>query len=136
MRIYAKTPPEPEPASPRGARGRHAKGSGQPEQDFDYGRRLWASTGHAGVIAQALPAPVGSLPAEEAGGGPDRREAGLAPTESPLPRRVAGQSGWVAPMAGDPLHPLGVIELLEVSGAPPWEPAPKPSGVSQADAGS
>jgi hypothetical protein len=143
MRTYAKTLSRPEPASPRGAKGRHAKPSGPPVQDFDHGRPLPASTGHADVIPEALPAPTGPLPAEETGA-PDWREPGLAPAASPLPRRVAGQSGRVAPTAddalrpktGDPLRPLGVIPSLTVSGAPPWEPAPKPPGVSQADAGS
>ena len=136
MRTYAKTPSRPEPASPRGARGRHAKPSGPPVQDLEYGRPLPASTGHADVVTEALPAPTDPLPTEETGGGPDWREPGLAPAASPLPRRVAGQSGRVAPMAGDALRPLDVIPSLTVSGAPPWEPASKPPGVSQADAGS
>jgi hypothetical protein len=91
MRTYAKTPSGPEPASRRGAGSRHAKASGPPEQDFDDGRPLPAGRARAGVIAEVLPA--GSLPAEETGGGRDWREPGLAPAASPLPRRVAGQSG-------------------------------------------
>jgi hypothetical protein len=133
MRTYAKTPSPLEPASPRGARGRHAKPSGPPVQDLDHGRPLPASAGRANAITEALPAPTGPLPAEETGG-PDWREPGLDSAASPLPRRVAGQSGRVAPMAGDALRsmagdalrPLGVIPSLTVSGAPPWEPAPKP----------
>jgi hypothetical protein len=136
MGADAQGPSGPGPASARGARGRHAKPSGLPVPDFGDGRPSPTSTGPAGGTAEVLPAPTGGLPAEESGG-PDWREPGPAPAASVLPRRVAGQSGRVASVAGDPLRPLsgapllplGVIEPLKVSGAPPWEPAPKPPGV-------
>jgi hypothetical protein len=129
MRTYAKMPSGADPALRRGSGGRHAKSSRPHEQDFDHGRPLLAGIGRAAVIAEALRPPAGSPPAEETGGEPDQREPGLAPTAFPLPRRVAGQSGRVAYLASDPVHPLGVIPSLKVSGAPPWEPAPKPPGM-------
>ncbi len=46
------------------------------------------------------------------------------PPASPLPRRIAGQSGVV--YAGDPARPPGVIWPLRVSSGPPWGPAPMP----------
>jgi len=98
-------------------------------QDPGHGRLLLADTDRAAVTADPLPAPTGSLPAEETGGEPDLREPGHEPATSPLPRRVAGQSGWVAYPAGEPAHPLDVIQSLKVSGDPPWEPAPKPPDV-------
>lgn len=139
MRAYAKVPPGPGPASQHtegGRRARHAKPRGQPVPDSGHGRPLSASTGRADVSAEMLPAPAGGPPAEETGG-PDWGEPGAAPAASPLPRRVAGQSGRVAPVAGDPVRPLAggpvrppdVIQQLKVSGAPPWEPAPKPPDV-------
>jgi len=58
------------------------------------------------------------------------------PPTAPLPRRVAGGSGWVAPVTGElTFHPgtilpsvmlPGTIQPPRVSGGPPWEPAPKP----------
>ena len=48
----------------------------------------------------------------------------------PLPRRAPGQSGRVAYPAGDALGALDVIRPPRVSGCPPWEPAPTPSGKS------
>lgn len=136
MRANAQAPSGPGPASARGARGRHAKPSGAPVPDFGHGRPLPSGTVRAGGTAEMLPAPAGDLPAEEAGG-PAWREPGPAAAASPLPRRVAGQSGRVAylagdpsgPLAADPARPAAVIQQLKVSGAPPWEPAPKPPGV-------
>jgi hypothetical protein len=128
MRANAQAPSGPDPASARGARGRHAKPTGPHVPDPGHGRPLPAGIGRAGGTAEMLPAPADGLLAEETGGS-GWREPGPAPAASPLPRRVAGQSGRVAYLAGDPLRPLGVIEPLKVSGAPPWEPAPKPSGV-------
>jgi hypothetical protein len=135
MRANAQAPSGPESASVRGARGRHAKPGGLPVPGFGHGRPLAASTGRAGGTAEMLPAPAVGLPAEKTGG-PDWREPGPAPAASPLPRRVAGQSGRVAylagdparPLAADPARPVAVIQQLKVSGAPPWEPAPKPPG--------
>ena len=48
------------------------------------------------------------MPAEGVGGESDLREPGNEPPASPLPRRVAGQSGIAYP-AGDPARPPGVI---------------------------
>ena len=58
------------------------------------------------------------------------------PPTAPLPRRVAGGSGWVAPVTGElALHPStilpsvvlpGTIQRPRVSGGPPWGPAPMP----------
>lgn len=57
------------------------------------------------------------------------------PPTAPLPRRVAGESGWVAGESGraarapgEPASPPGVIGRPGVSGSPPWDPAPKPPG--------
>jgi hypothetical protein len=131
MRTYAKTPSGPDPASPRGMKGRHAKPSGPPVQNSGDGRPLTVAS------AQDPPAPAGGPLAQQASAGPDWREPALALAASRLPRRVAGQSGRIAGqpgrvaiIAGDPLHLLGVIEPLKVSGAPPWEPAPKPPDIS------
>jgi hypothetical protein len=68
-------------------------------------------------------------------------QAGLAsdPPTAPLPRRVAGESGWIAPVTGElafrpgtivpsPTLP-GTIQPPRVSGGPPWEPAPAPPGL-------
>jgi hypothetical protein len=58
------------------------------------------------------------------------------PPTAPLPRRVAGESGWVASESGrvarapgEQPFPPGVIGRPGVSGSPPWDPAPKPPGV-------
>jgi hypothetical protein len=74
------------------------------------------------------PSWTGRAPDDEPDNEPDRREPDDEPPTAPLPRRIAGQSGWVAPLAGAPVHPLGVIQEPGVSGGPPWEPAPKPPG--------
>jgi hypothetical protein len=73
----------------------------------------------AAVIAS--PSRMGSPPVEEDGGqsGPSAQE----PPASPLPRRVAGQSG--AGPAAAPAPPPGVARPA----GPPWGPAPKPPGV-------
>ena len=68
------------------------------------------------------------MPAEGAGDEPDLREPGKEPVIFPLPRRVAGQAGVLAYGAAPP----GVIRPAGVSGGPPWEPAPKPPGMSYA----
>jgi hypothetical protein len=75
----------------------------------------------AAVIAS--PSRTSSPPAEQAGGefGPSGQE----PPASPLPRRVAGQSGAGHP-AGDPARPSGAIRLPRASHGPPWGPAPRP----------
>jgi hypothetical protein len=76
-------------------------------------------------------------PAEpESAGQFSQSEPVSEPPTAPLPRRVAGESGWVAgesgrvPRAPGEQPPLpGVIGRPGVSGSPPWEPAPKPPGV-------
>jgi hypothetical protein len=103
MRAYAKTSPGPEPARQHDAGARHAKAITPPGQDS------------GGSLA--------AEPAEGAAGEPGIGEPGNE-TISPLPRRVAGQSGVVAHPAGPP----GVIRRARVSGGPPWEPAPEPQG--------
>jgi hypothetical protein len=69
-------------------------------------------------------------PAEGAGAEPDLPGPATGPPASPLPRRVAGQSGVAYP-AGDPAHPPGVSRAPQASGSPPWGPAPKPPGVPE-----
>jgi hypothetical protein len=103
MRTYAKTSPGPEPARQLDAEGRHPKASSPPGHD-----------------SGSVPAE----PAEGAAGEPGLEEPGNETVLSPLPRRVAGQSGVVAHPAGPP----GVIRRARVSGGPPWEPAPEPPG--------
>src|SRR5262249_27242624 len=78
----------------------------------------------AAVIAS--PSRTGSRPAEDAGGEPG--PSGQEPPASPLPRRVAGQSGAGYP-AGNPARPSGAIRPPRASDGPPWGPAPKPPGV-------
>jgi hypothetical protein len=80
----------------------------------------------AAVIAS--PPRTDSPPAEGVGAKPDLPEPAPGPPASPLPRRIAGQSGVAYP-AGDPARPPGVIWPPRVSGGPPWGPAPKPPGV-------
>ena len=94
---------------------------------------LWFVVFLAVLLALSLaavivsPSRTGSLPAEGAGGEPGLPEPGNAPPPSPLPRRVAGQSGVVAYPAGPP----GAIRPAGVSGGPPWDPAPKPPGLAR-----
>jgi hypothetical protein len=76
------------------------------------------------------PPPADSPPAEGAGAGPDFPEPAAGPPASPLPRRVAGQSGVGYP-AGDPARPPGVTRPPGPSGGPPWGPAPKPRAPAQ-----
>jgi hypothetical protein len=104
MRTYAKTSPGPEPVPEHGSEGGHAKAITPPGQ---------ASGGS-----------LAAEPAEGAAGEPGPGEPGNETVLSPLPRRVAGQSGVVAHPAGPP----GVIRRARVSGGPPWEPAPEPPG--------
>jgi len=107
MRTDAKMSSGPEPGRQHSSEGRHAKASSPPGQDS------------------------GSVPAEPAEGAaeePDLQEPGKQTGISPLPRRVAGQSGVVAHPSGPP----GVIRPARVSGGPPWEPAPKPPDMSYA----
>jgi hypothetical protein len=108
MRRYAKMSSGPEPVPGYGSEGRHPKSITPPGQD---------SGG-----SQA------AEPAEGAAVEPRLEEPGNETAISPLPRRVAGQSGVVAHPAGPP----GVIRRARVSGGPPWEPAPEPPGTSYA----
>ena len=86
---------------------------------------LWLVVFLVALLALSLaavitsPSRTGSPPAEGAGGEPDLAEPGDDPPASPLPRRVAGQSGVAYP-AGDPARPPGVIRPPGVSGGPPW----------------
>jgi hypothetical protein len=50
------------------------------------------------------------------------------PPTAPLPRRVAGESGRVAPATGQTDAVPDVIQPSRVSGSPPWGPAPEPHG--------
>jgi len=71
-----------------------------------------------------------SPPVEGGGAGPDLPEAAPGPPASPLPRRVAGESGVAYP-AGDPARPPGMTRPPRASGGPPWGPAPKPGAPAQ-----
>jgi hypothetical protein len=108
MRRYAKMSSGPEPVPEHGSEGRHPKAITPPGQDS------------GGSQAAEL--------GEGAAGEPDLEEPGSETAISPLPRRVAGQSGVVAHPAGPP----GVIRRARVSGGPPWGPAPEPPGMSYA----
>ena len=52
---------------------------------------------------------------------------------APLPRRVAGESGWAAPANGELKVVPDVSQPPRVSGSPPWGPAPKPQGIPPRD---
>jgi hypothetical protein len=75
----------------------------------------------------------------EPAGQPGPPELASDPPTAPLPRRIAGESGWVAPATGEltfrpatmaPSGTLpGTIQPPRVSGEPPWEPAPPPPGL-------
>jgi hypothetical protein len=96
---------------------------------------LWLVIFLAALLALSLAAVItsppraDSPPAEEAGAGPDLPRPAPGPPASPLPRRIAGQSGVAYP-AGDPARPPGTI-LPQASGGPPWGPAPKPGAPAQ-----
>jgi hypothetical protein len=72
----------------------------------------------------------------EPAGPPSRPELAGDPPTAPLPRRIAGESGWVAPATGEPTYRPGAIvpsvtvpgtiQPPRVSGRPPWGPAPQP----------
>jgi hypothetical protein len=74
----------------------------------------------------------------EPAGQPGRPELASDPPTAPLPRRIAGGSGWVAPATGElafrpgaivpSVTVPGTIQPPRVSGGPPWEPAPQPPG--------
>jgi hypothetical protein len=108
MRTDAKMSSGPEPVPEHGSEGRHAKAIAPPGQDS------------GGSLAAEL--------AEGAADEPDLEEPGNETAISPLPRRVAGESGVVAHPSGPP----GVIRSARVSGGPPWGPAPKPPDMSYA----
>jgi len=88
---------------------------------------LWLVIFLAVLLALSLaaviisPPQLGRPPAEEAGAESGLAEPGHEPPASPLPRRVAGQSGVAYP-AGDP----GAVRPPRASDGPPWGPAPKP----------
>jgi len=96
---------------------------------------LWLVILLAALLALALAAVITSppqtdSPSVEAGDAePYLPRHASGPPASPLPRRVAGQSGVA--YAGDPARPPGVIWPLRVSSGPPWGPAPKPGAPVQ-----
>src|SRR5215472_1803038 len=87
----------------------------------------------AGVIT--TPPPDDTPPAQEAGAEEDLPEPGTKPPASPLPRRVAGQSGAAYPAPRPPgvpyhgRHRPGTIQPPRASPGPPWGPLPEPPGV-------
>jgi len=89
----------------------------------------WAHRTSRAEFPRSSPPRTDSPPAERADAEPDLPEPAAGPPASPLPRRVAGQSGVAYP-AGDPAHPPGVSRP-QVSASPPWGPAPKPPGVPE-----
>ena len=95
---------------------------------------LWLVIFLAALLALSLAAVITSPPrtdsplAEEADTEPDLPKLAPGPPASPLPRRIAGQSGVSYP-ADDPARPTGVTRPPQVPGGPPWGPAPKPPGV-------
>ena len=95
---------------------------------------LWLAIFLAALLALSLAAVItspprtDSPPAEEADTEPDLPKPAPGPPASPLPRRIAGQSGVAYP-ADDPARPPGVTRPPQVPGGPPWGPAPKPPGV-------
>ena len=96
---------------------------------------LWLAVFLAVLLALSLAAVItspprtDSPPAEGAGAEPDLPETAPGPPASPLPRRIVGQSGVA--YAGDPARLPGVIWPPQVSGGPPWGPAPKPGAPEQ-----
>ena len=90
----------------------------------------WARRTSRAEFPRSSPPRTDNPPAEGAGADPDLPEPATGPPASPLPRRVAGQSGVAYP-AGDPAHPPGVSRPPQVSASPPWGPAPKPPGVPE-----
>ena len=74
---------------------------------------------HEPAVGPAQPAPVP---------GPDQPSARAEAPAAPLPHRVPGESGRVAPVTGElPLVP-DVLRRPRVSGRPPWDLAPRPPG--------
>jgi len=96
---------------------------------------LWLAMFLAALLALSLAAVItspprtDSPPAEGADAEPYLPRHAAEPPASPLPRRIAGQSGVA--YAGDPARPPGVIWPPRASGGPPWEPAPKPGAPVQ-----
>ena len=75
---------------------------------------------------------------QHAGGDEPASRSGLPapaaePVMAPLPRRVAGESGWAAPANGELKVVPDVSQPPRVSGSPPWGPAPKPQGIPPRD---
>lgn len=97
---------------------------------------LWLVIFLAALLALSLAAVItsppraDSPPAEGGGAGPDLPEPAAGPPASPLPRRIAGQSGVAYP-AGDPAGPPGMTWPPRASAGPPWGPAPKPGAPAQ-----
>ena len=91
---------------------------------------LWLAIFLAALLVMSLaavitsPPQADSPPAEWADAEPDLPKIAGEPPASPLPRRIAGQSGVA--YAGDPARPPGVTRPPRASGGPPWGPAPMP----------
>ncbi len=91
---------------------------------------LWLVIFLAALLALALaavitsPPQTDSPPAEAGDAEPYLPKHASEPPASPLPRRIAGQSGVV--YAGDPARPPGVTRPPQAPGGPPWGPAPMP----------
>jgi hypothetical protein len=91
---------------------------------------LWLVIFLAVLLALALaavitsPPPADSPPTEGGDAEPYLPRHVGEPPASPLPRRIAGQSGVA--YAGDPARPPGVTRPPHASGGPPWGPAPEP----------
>ena len=97
---------------------------------------LWLAIILAVLLALSLAAVITSPPRADSppvdgvGAGPDLPEPAPGAPASPLPRRIAGQSGVAYP-ASDPARPPAVTWPPQASGGPPWGPAPKPGAPAQ-----
>ena len=96
---------------------------------------LWLAMFLAALLALSLAAVItsppraDSPPAEGSDAEPYLPRHAAEPPASPLPHRIAGQSGVA--YAGDPARPPGVIRPPRASGGPPWGPAAEPGVPAQ-----
>jgi hypothetical protein len=96
---------------------------------------LWLAIILAALLALALAAVITSPPQTDSppaeGGDAEHYlpKHASEPPASPLPRRIAGQSGVA--YAGDPARLPGVTRPPRASSGPPWEPAPEPGAPVQ-----
>jgi len=99
-----------------------------PHHPDDHGRGPAGDGRHHAAQPPAVPGRAPDAPVP-----PGRHAAGThaGPAPAPLPVRSPGQSGWTAPASADLAagRPDGGW-LPEVSGGPPWDPAPRPPGAS------